>query len=415
MIRKLVLLLVMLFVVIAMNAQDDAKYRRSSIYSIMIRHHNQQFANDITRVFVDMPVPDKYNSHDLSIKIVSVDEKKVALEDKAVNDFLIRNNVASHMVARWFNRDPATGVCNMDLVKSRGLYSASEFDKILASKAVRGNAILEDAGEELIGHTFVLLNDIRYIDRGSGSSVFGGVVRMVGGVATAAKKSEQNNNNNNTNNTNNNQNQNDYEDLAKMTESYKGFKVKIHSYLYRLVWDEDLAAEFYTNVFSENPDENKCKYFEQMRPKFHLELIGEQTSSGSNVSFMGINEDQPLLMVRKACQRALDENVANLQHNFDVFKVKEPLRTTEPITAYIGLKEGMSSSSRYEVLEVNREVNGKTTYKRVGVVAPESDKIWDNRFMASEEKAKGANLGYTTFRKISGGDFYQGMLIREIK
>ena len=200
-----------------------------------------------------------------------------------------------------------------------------------------------------------------------------------------------------------------------MTESYKGFKVKIHSYLYRLVWDEDLAAEFYTNVFSENPDENKCKYFEQMRPKFHLELVGEQTSSGSNVSFMGINEDQPLLMVRKACQRALDENVANLQHNFDVFKVKEPLRTTEPITAYIGLKEGMSSSSRYEVLEVNREINGKTTYKRVGVVAPESDKIWDNRFMASEEKAKGANLGYTTFRKISGGDFYQGMLIREIK
>ena len=129
--KKLVLLLfVMCFMVVAMNAQDDAKYRRSSIYSIMIRHHNQQFANDITRVFVDMPVPDKYNSHDLSIKIVSVDEKKVALEDKAVNDFLIRNNVASHMVARWFNRDPATGVCNMDLVKSRGLYSASEFDKI---------------------------------------------------------------------------------------------------------------------------------------------------------------------------------------------------------------------------------------------------------------------------------------------
>lgn len=408
--KKLVLLLfVMCFMVVAMNAQDDAKYRRSSIYSMMIKHHNQQFANDISQVFDEMPVPDKYNSHDLSIKVLSVDEKKVAFEDKAVKDFLIRNNVASHMVARWFNRDPATGVCDMELVKSRGLYSASEFDKILASKAVRGNAILEDAGEELIGHTFVLVNDIRYIDRGSGSSVFGGVVRLAGSVATAAANSNNNNNNSS------NKQKNNYEGLAKMTESYKGFKVKIHSYLYRLVWDEDVAAEFYTNVFSEKPDENKCKYFEQMRPKFHLELVGEQTSSGSNVSFLGINEDQPLLMVRKACQRALDENVANLQHNFDVFKVKEPLRTTEPITAYIGLKEGMSPSSRYEVLEVKREMNGKTTYKRVGVIAPESDKIWDNRFMASEEKAKGADLGYTTFRKISGGDFYQGMLIREMK
>ena len=41
--------------------------------------------------------------------------------------------------------------------------------------------------------------------------------------------------------------------------------------------------------------------------------------------------------------------------------------------------------------------------------------IWDNRFMAVEEKAEGASLKYTTFKKVSGGDFYTGMLIREIK
>lgn len=389
---------------------DDAKYRRSSIYSLMIKHQNQQFANDISKVFDEMPVPDKYNSHDLSIKIISVDEKKVEDEDKAVKNFLERNHVASHLVARWFNREPSTGVCNMELVKSRGLYGASELDRILASKSVRGNAILEDAGEDLIGHTFVLLNDIRYIDRGRGSSVFGGVVRMTGGVVTAANKA----NNNNTT-TNNNNNQNNYESLAKMTESYKGFKVKIHSYLYRLVWDEEVAANFYSEVYSDRPDESKCKAFEQMRPQFHLELVGEQTSSGSDVSFLGINENQPLLMVRKACQRALDENVANLQHNFDVFKVREPIRSVDPVTAYIGLKEGMTSSSRYEVLEVVREEDGRTTYQRVGVVAPESGKIWDNRFMASEERAKGADLGYTTFKVIRGEGFYPGMLLREIK
>ena len=35
--------------------------------------------------------------------------------------------------------------------------------------------------------------------------------------------------------------------------------------------------------------------------------------------------------------------------------------------------------------------------------------------MAKEEKAEGAELGFTTFEKVSGKDFYPGMLIREIK
>ena len=409
--KRLLIIIYGLFLLasVCVHAQDadEARYRRSSIYSLMIKHQNQLFANDISTVFNEMPVPDKYNSHDLSIKILSVDENKVDDEDEAVKTFLERNHVASHLVGRWFDREPTTGVCDMELVKSRGLYAASEIDKILASKNVRGNAILEDAGEDLIGHTFVLVNDIRYIDRGSGSSVLGGVVRLTGGVVTAAKS------NNNT--VSKKINKKSYEGLARMTESYKGFKVKIHSYLYRLVWDDDVAAEFYAEVYSDRPDEAKRRAFEQMRPKFRLDFVGEQTSSGSNVSFLGINEDQPLMMVRKACQRALDENVANLQHNFDVFKVREPLRSVEPVTAYIGLKEGMTSSSQYEVLEVVRDENGKTTYKRVGVVEPESDKIWDNRYMASEEKAKGADLGYTTFKTVRGSGFYQGMLLREIK
>ena len=35
--------------------------------------------------------------------------------------------------------------------------------------------------------------------------------------------------------------------------------------------------------------------------------------------------------------------------------------------------------------------------------------------MAVEEKASGANLNETRFKKVSGGTFYPGMLLREIK
>jgi len=86
----------------------------------------------------------------------------------------------------------------------------------------------------------------------------------------------------------------------------------------------------------------------------------------------------------------------------------------EPLTAYIGMKEGVSSKSRFEVLEVIEMENGAHKYERVGIIEPIENLIWDNRFMAVEEGAIGANLGFTTFKKVSGKDFAKGMLIREI-
>lgn len=92
-----------------------------------------------------------------------------------------------------------------------------------------------------------------------------------------------------------------------------------------------------------------------------------------------------------------------------------PLISVSPLKAYIGLKEGVTEKSRFEVLEAELSKEGKMTYKRVGVIQPKENLIWDNRYMASEEQAYGSDFGFTTFRKVSGGDFYPGMLIREIK
>lgn len=403
MIKRIHILLAVACVSLPMNAQDqqELKYRRSSIYSMMVKHVNQDFAEDISKVFIDMPTPDKYNNHDLSVKVVSVPEKKLD-ENSDITSFLKRHVIGSRLVARWFNRDIITGKCDMELVKERGLYNANEFDKELARHSQRGNALLEDAGEDLIGNTFVLVNDIRYIDRSKGSSIVGSILRIGGSIMDIA----------NGGNTNYSENM---ESLAQIAESYKGFKVKIHTFLYRLVWEKETANKFYRQYYAVGNDEEKRLAFDKNRELFTLEYVGEQESSGSNVSFMGINEDEPLLMVRKACQRALDENVANLQKNFDVFKVKIPLTSTDPITAPIGMKEGLSLDSKFEVLEITTDEDGRTTYKRVGTIKPVKNKIWDNRFMAKEEKATGAELGHTTFEKSSGGKFYPGMLIREIK
>ena len=356
--------------------KDDIEYRRSSLYSLLVTHTEQKFSPEITEEYLKLPVPDKYNDMNLSVRVLSVDNK--GDYDARIADFLEREQVASRLVAKWFNRDILTGRCDMDLVKERGLYDASEFDKELAARSARGTAMLEDAGEDLIGNTFVLVNEINYIDKGKRSRNWGMALQMLGAVAGAATGIDA---------------VTDLgESLNDMVSTIKGFRVKINTRLYQLVWDEEVANDFYRNYYQAEADPSAAKAFEEARGKFKLKYVGKVSSSGQKSSFLGISEEEPELMIRKACHVSVEPDI----------KVQ------------IGLKEGISEDSKFEVLEA-QEKDGRVVYKRVGTVRPVKGKIWDNRFMAVEEQAYGADFGATTFKKESGGDFYPGLLIREIK
>ena len=384
--------------------QDDAnkenRYRRLSLCNILVKHDNEKFADEIEQQFLKIPVSEQYNDHNLSVRVVNVNEKLKG--DDEITTFVRRNDMGSRLVGKWFNRNMLTGKCDMELVKARGLYDASAFDHELAARSPRGKAMLEDAGEDLIGNTYLLMHEITYIDKAKRSAMWGAIGgALMGGLMAYAGGSSQ-----------------DVSNMMKNTSdiisSYKGFSVKITSRLYRLVWDDDISSEFYTQYYAAADDDQKRNAFEDNRDKFKVEYIGNVVSKGGRTSFLGINEEEPELMIRKACQRALDENVADLQKKYEQFRIKAPVTSVDPtITAQIGLKEGVTPNSKYEVLEVQDD-NGKIKYKRIAVIKPVASKIWDNRFMAVEEGAVGADLGATTFIKSSGGDIYPGCLIREI-
>ncbi len=383
--------------------ESEAKYRRSSIYSVMINHTDQQFASEIKEAFLQIPVPDKFNDHNLSVKVLNMDKKltgaKKETENEVVTTFLKDNKIASRLVARWFNRDFYTGECDMELVKERGLYNASEFDKQLAVRSARGMAMLQDAGEELIGNTYVLVNDIRYVDKNKGAKTAASVLKIFGSIAAAATGTNIDDLTN---------------DIGDMVETIKGFSVRINTFLYKIDWNDTIALEFYKDQYTASPNKTKHLNFEKARDNYKLTYVGKVESKGGTTSFLGIKEDEPVVMVRKACQRAIDENVVDLQRNYEDFKTKTPLLTVEPLTAYIGMKDGVAADSKYEVLETIEMEDGSHQYKRVGVIEPINNLIWDNRYMAEEEGAQGATLGFTTFRSVSGKDFAKGMLIREM-
>ena len=406
--KKTILTLVMGAAVLASYGQtpddDIMNYRRSSLYSLMVNHTDQQFASEIKEAFLQIPIPDKFNNHDLSVKVLNLDKKLEGAnsdkENPVITEFLSNNKVASRLVARWFNRDSYTGNCDMETVKERGLYNATEFDKQLARHSARGMAMLQDAGEDLIGNTFVVVNDIRYIDKSKGSKVVGSIFKVLGQVAAAYTGSDSF--------------KNLGDNLGDIAESLKGFSVKINTFLYRLDWNPEQAKLFYQDQYGVDADVVKKENFERARSNYRLKYIGKVESKGGTTSFMGIKEDEPIMMVRKACQRAIDENVVDLQRSYEEFRTKTPLLSAEPLTAYIRMKEGVNAKSKYEVLEVVEMEDGSHKYNKVGEIQPIVGQIWDNRFMAAEEGAVGGNLSYTTFKAISGKNFAKGMLIREI-
>lgn len=387
----------------AEQKSDSLRYRRSSLCSFLIKHNEDKFAQEIEEQFLNIPIDGQFNDHNLSVRVLNV----AAKGDHAMNvaHFIENNNIASRLVGKWFGRNIFTGECDLSLVKNRGLYDASALDHELASRSSLGKALLEDAGEDLIGRTYVLMNEITYVDRGEQSAGWGAAAGIFGAVLGASLGLDS--------------------DLSSaigttaqaVVSSYKGFSVKIRTLLFRLVWDDETSNMFYTRHYGVNGDSGlpQAKLaFEMERPNYHMEYIGEIISKGGKTSFLGINEEHPQLMIRKACQRALEENICDLQTKYEEFRIKSPILAVEPnVTAQIGLKEGVTPQSRFEVLETV-EKNGKREYKRVGIVRPVNGKIWDNRFMASEEGAYGADLGYTTFKVESGKNFYPGLLLRRL-
>ena len=160
------------------NDEQAVKYRRSSIYSMLVRHTEKKFGNEIMEEYLKLPVPDKYDNHNLNVRLVETTDEKQ--QEEEITRFLEQNQVARRLVAKWFERNKETGVCDMRLISERGQYNATDLDVRLARKTARGIATLSDAGEELIANTFIMVNDIRYVDKENTSKAFGMGIRLLG-------------------------------------------------------------------------------------------------------------------------------------------------------------------------------------------------------------------------------------------
>lgn len=408
-------------IVMPVQAQNIEEYNRSSLYTITLLHSEDKMYNEIYETVLGMPVPDRYNDHSLNLRVLAAPNAKGKMNyspekmSEELTQFLNANNVGRRLVARWFDRDKTTGSFGTATLEQRGQYNLSELDLQKAQWTIDGRMYISDADVELIPQTFVIVNDITYIDKeknaqvamsilsalgSAAGSIGSGLSGSVAGAGAIGSLAEQTLNLG-----------------ANIADLIAGFTVDIRSYLFQLKWNEEIANKFYLDYFyTDTVDLAKKAAFEADSTSFRMRYIGTYNARSAKTSPRGVEE--PAQVFRKVLTRATDKNIVELQKQHPVFKVTTvvaSLNKMKEVRLFIGLKEGVTSKSKYEVLR--RELkDGRLKYTRVATLTPVAGQIWDNRYMAKEEEAENANLGFSTFKVNNPtAEILPGMLVREIK
>lgn len=334
---------------------------------------------------------DDYYRYDLPARIM-----------KYVDD----SKLANYLIAKWFNASSNQvdgSYYNMDLIQERGAYNASELEKLRVKETVRGHAILEDAGMELIPNTYVTFTVFEFY---SLSKMLDDLNKkqnqetgLVNGISQFSKQTKA---------------------LANSFAGKSGYNVIARTYLFKLEWDKEDETVFINEYWNASVD----KLLNSNR--FHLKYMGFQKSSvwysAKTESTFDVTANAPL--VSQATNRAIDECLAKLMDDFEDFRVKSPLIDVDAnnITAFIGIKEGITKKSRFEVLEkIFDQDKNRFKYHKVGTLKVDKDKIWDNRFTIEGIETNGeenidSNPSVDRTYFIGKSDkLAPGMLIRQTK
>ena len=431
---KSTILILLACVALTTQAQEELKYRRNSLATILVYHPEDEFGPEIFKAFDSLPIPDKYDDHTIvGARVIdnstiwgvqrrdsgyykatyghALSSSELQKNAKFTEDLLNRQEIAKKMVAKWFGFQGTSvedATFNTELLQTRGQYNATDVDVAVALQTTRGLASLSDAGEELLGQTFVLVNDITYVTAEQEAAAAKMAMGVIGGLFDAL--------------TGGSGGRQMADAAGKIADSFTGFKVKTHSYLYQLEWNDSIAAIFYQSHYTGTPDPEKVQAFLDDKTTYRLKYVAHEYEFDKKSVLKGKYSRTEL--VRTICARSMDKNIVALAKQYEDFKVKTPVYKVltnqrgkvEGYAAKIGMKEGITDGSKFQVVErIQDPETGKTKYKYVATVKAQKGCIWDNRYNAVLEEADGATLPYTTFTKTAGGEILPGMLLIEGK
>ncbi len=254
----------------------------------------------------------------------------------------------------------------------------------------------------MIGNTFILVNDSKYTNKevvAKKANSFLNALTAVAGNSFASEALK-----------------------LGVTVAGKGFIVSTSSHLFKLVWDAKTQQRFYDELYFDASEITPANKAEIERKKaafdnadfFALDYIGTDKSL-ADVQSTALTSKTNGELIGRATIKSIDNVISKLQAQYDVFKTKTPIFEGNPLSAKIGLKEGLTDKTKFEVLEKQLAEDGTTSYVKVGLVKVDTKYgIWDNRYGADEEN-KSQETDRTYFKPISGSEFFPGQLLKQVK
>ena len=423
------------------SESEQLKYQRSSLTMILLQgtsliEDKSQLGNEdiqidnspeaIRKLWNEYPFPELYDKHDIAngnINVVSnlsaqdifnARKNKTQLKDAErtlpkIEQELKNKRIAHQVVKRWFSSLDGQKMWDMNTIQKRGFYNASELEAEIAKQDIRGRAKLADAGEDLINNSFVTVTDLVVYANKPIADLYNNLAKSLEDQSKELSRKATSNAmeqivNNST-------------ALGLITTASglriaaaaikDGYTVISKTYLFKLKWNEEIQAEFYSNW-------GNNAAFEKM--DFSLDYIGFQLNETvvNRGAFNKSVNRNPEVVIKQSVMRNIDEAFAKLQKENDVFKPSVPVYSTSPIVAKIGMKEGLIGGEKFVVLQkIQDPSTGKTSYKKVGNVTVDKSHVWDNRYNAGESlnTTTADNIKETYF---SGGkNVVPGMLLKQ--
>ena len=397
---KLLLLLATTFALncYSQNKNESEKYERSSLYTLMVTKPGREYEDDIKNYFEENFISEKFNTHNLRERFISGSSLNSRTEEKEnVTAYLNDNKIANMLIAKWFNRSKKGGF-DLEMLKSRSFYNAQFQDVALAKNTLRGLTGISDGGSSLIDNTFVLVLDSRYTNKEEVAKSAKSTLGMLGSFGVLGGLSGL------------------VQDAANLTlDTFgKGFVVATNAHLFKLVWNEEVEARFYELWATDKDITPEKRAAFDAADFFKLEYIGTDKSY-ADVQSTSLTTKTNSELIGRTTIKSIDHVITKLQANYDVFKTKSPLFSVDPLTCKIGLKEGLTKKTKFEILEKVLSEKGEVSFEKIGAAKIDTSyEIWDNRYGADEENPnQGVNA--THLKLVSGKNIQPGMLIRQIK
>ncbi|HSW67758.1 MAG TPA: hypothetical protein VLH16_04190 [Bacteroidales bacterium] len=381
----------------------SVEYGRSSLTFLLLDSGRNPYQQRLDRVFRTLAVSDKFNDHNLEQRSLSVpgfvreEVPAILLQARMRNitkgsnisliyNQLINTNIANGMLAKWWTRK-ADGTFGVELLQARGAYDATDAEVVAAQARKRGFAALEDAGENLINKSYIIVFDIFDVKT---------MEQHYDEVDQNARRLAQQLNT----------------EFKPTNRNQEGYRAKVNAHLFRLDYNDSIRAVFFQEMWIDpemDTPETKAKkraHFDNF--DFPIQFVtttsaSAQSAQSKTLSGIRKSDDQLFSGVVDAL---VEEVLFTLSKEYEDFRVKTSLFDARPPIAKIGLKEGLWVDQRYFVYEFQLNPEGEKVSVRKGVIRA-TNEITDNRKVATGETVP------SRFYQTAGRRLDAGMLLQQ--